>query len=325
MSDPSDEYTIHVNHTNTNHYPVYSDHFNDVVRSSGGDAPYGLQRTVEMRSYDKFGNVVGNTREDGSDLEPVSGTTTTFTILSGSAYIKGVRCDLVENVPITIGPNGYYTYYAELPPEYEDSSDYEPPYTLDSNNISYYYDPSSYPDIVDVNKLPIAKVDVGSTFSGTMNELIDIRQMYCKGHGTDQVVQIRQLNITESATFNGVNITDYTVPVGMIGIFDASCPSGWTHVSAYNGKFIRGAASAGATGGSDTIAAHHHTIPSMSYTGNTGSGIGTFSLVLLGVPSVVLLDHTHSMNHTHSAQTSSDDGGHDNRPSYIEVVFCKKD
>jgi len=85
---------------------------------------------------------------------------------------------------------------------------------------------------------------------------------------------------------DGVTLT--TIPSGMIGMFDASCPSGWTRVSAWDAKFIRGAASYGGTGGSDThthagpshthgivahghaASAHTHTGPSHTHAQNSG-------------------------------------------------------
>jgi len=37
------------------------------------------------------------------------------------------------------------------------------------------------------------------------------------------------------------------VPSGAIGIFDTSCPDGWTVVTAFNGRFLKGASSYGVT------------------------------------------------------------------------------
>jgi hypothetical protein len=75
---------------------------------------------------------------------------------------------------------------------------------------------------------------------------------------------------------DGVTLTP--IPSGMIGMFDASCPAGWTRVSAWDAKFIRGAASYGGTGGADThthagpshthgIVAHGHVASSHNHTG----------------------------------------------------------
>lgn len=62
-----------------------------------------------------------------------------------------------------------------------------------------------------------------------------------------------------------------TVPSGLIAIFDAACPAGWTRVSAFDSKFVRGASSYGSTGGADT---HSHTIDAV---GNHDHTFGTSS------------------------------------------------
>jgi len=70
---------------------------------------------------------------------------------------------------------------------------------------------------------------------------------------------------------------------GLIAIFDAACPTGWTRVSAWDSKMIRGAAAYGATGGADT---HTHTGPSHTHT---------------------YASHTHSVAaHTHNQITGGD-------------------
>lgn len=53
------------------------------------------------------------------------------------------------------------------------------------------------------------------------------------------------------------------VPVGAVGLFEAECPPGWTRAAEFDGRFPRGAATAGSTGGGpDTTAAggHDHSI-----------------------------------------------------------------
>jgi hypothetical protein len=83
------------------------------------------------------------------------------------------------------------------------------------------------------------------------------------------------------------------VASGFIAMFDVACPSGWTRVSAWDGKFLRGAAAYGGTGGSDT---HTHSIASghtHSITDHTHSAGHTHS-----IPA-----HTHSANHAHNSQT----------------------
>jgi len=62
---------------------------------------------------------------------------------------------------------------------------------------------------------------------------------------------------------DGATITNL-LRSGTIGLFDAACPSGWTRVSAWDGKFLRGsatynAAAGGAATHTHTTAAHVHT------------------------------------------------------------------
>jgi len=59
------------------------------------------------------------------------------------------------------------------------------------------------------------------------------------------------------------------IPSGMIAIFDTSCPSGWTRFSALDGRYPRGAASYGSTGGSGS---HSHSGTTASAGSHSHSG-----------------------------------------------------
>ena len=97
---------------------------------------------------------------------------------------------------------------------------------------------------------------------------------------------------------DGVTLT--VVPSGLIGMFDAACPAGWTQVSAWNNKMIRGAASYGGTGGADT---HTHAGPSHTH-GIVAHGHAASS-------------HTHTgPSHTHA----QNDGGDENKYNWTEAV-----
>jgi len=88
---------------------------------------------------------------------------------------------------------------------------------------------------------------------------------------------------------DGVTLT--VVPSGLIGMFDAACPAGWTQVSTWNNKMIRGAASYGGTGGADT---HTHAGPSHTH-GIVAHGHAASS-------------HTHTgPSHTHAQNAGVDD------------------
>src|SRR5262249_8194189 len=59
--------------------------------------------------------------------------------------------------------------------------------------------------------------------------------------------------VTPAKVQNGYGL----VPSGMIGMFDAGCPTGWARFAALDGAFPMGSATYGATGGSGT---HSHTL-----------------------------------------------------------------
>jgi hypothetical protein len=97
----------------------------------------------------------------------------------------------------------------------------------------------------------------------------------------------------------------------MIAMFDGACPSGWTEVTAFRNRFVRGHdgdSSYGETGGSDT---HDH-----SYSGTTGGPSDEechkYSLIC------ELSSNTHTHDYSGTTDTSS------NIPAFREVVFCKK-
>jgi hypothetical protein len=63
-----------------------------------------------------------------------------------------------------------------------------------------------------------------------------------------------------------------TLPSGLIAMFAVACPAGWTRVAAWDGRFVRGAAAYGATGGANT---HTHTGGSFAVASHT-HGPGSF-------------------------------------------------
>lgn len=139
------------------------------------------------------------------------------------------------------------------------------------------------------------------------------------------------------------------VPSGMIAVFDASCPSGWTRVSAFDSKFLYGGAAYGATSGASTHShtvnptafstgvdgSHGHTVPMGTFTTGVENSSETASQYTLD-KNVADAMHTHEITiadrtisssgtHTHSIDvpitTSSTES---TLPPYITVVYCKK-
>ncbi len=108
-----------------------------------------------------------------------------------------------------------------------------------------------------------------------------------------------------------------TIPSGMIAMFDTTCPAGWTRFSALDGRFARGASSYGSTGGADT---HTHAIdpPNTS----TGAYISDDWYYQNGDSS----SRDYSWAHHHDVNISAfNSGSGNNLPSYLNMIYCKKD
>ncbi len=136
-----------------------------------------------------------------------------------------------------------------------------------------------------------------------------------------------------------------TIPSGLITFIAAgTCPTGWSEVSALNGKFLRGTLAAnddvGNTGGSDTITdvlnhthavnvtdpGHAHTLQRYPTATGTSSGY-TADTSMSGTPAAVTLP-MESQTTGITAATANPAGGVasiDNRPAFVNVIFCAKD
>jgi len=139
---------------------------------------------------------------------------------------------------------------------------------------------------------------------------------------TDNMIHLATTHAHAGASGDGADLSTSFVPTGAIAIFDTSCPSGWTRVSAFDGKFLRGASSYGGTGGADThthtVASHTHTSPNHAHSLSTGavaSGTGAY-----GVTSSTTASDASGTTGAASPATNAGSS----LPSYIEVVFCKR-
>ena len=126
---------------------------------------------------------------------------------------------------------------------------------------------------------------------------------------------------------------------GLIAIFDAACPTGWTRVSAWDSKMIRGAAAYGATGGADTHNHNHtHTYAGHTHVQNSGAQDRVVSANLIVANDVLGVSMTVTGGAGSTAyqmrsgadtggvgSTSADATNGSSLPAYIAVVFCKKD
>lgn len=99
------------------------------------------------------------------------------------------------------------------------------------------------------------------------------------------------------------------IPAGAIAIFDSTFPRGWTRYSAQDGYFIRGAAVAGSSGGSNS---HYH------WLNVTLEASSDYVEVRQPRWQGVARDR-----HTHSASGSTDSA--DNRPPFITVILARAD
>lgn len=159
--------------------------------------------------------------------------------------------------------------------------------------------------------------------------------------------KIADLNVTAGKL--AAAVTAVHIPTGgqFIGIFNGACPSGWTRVSAFDGKVLRGAASYGGTGGADshthTGPSHTHTGPSHTHDQNYSAGsyytAGANPIVATdpnGMPMAVnagsgsaayLMNAGVSAGGTGAtgAGGTGATGSGSSWPPYIDVVFCSKD
>jgi hypothetical protein len=99
-----------------------------------------------------------------------------------------------------------------------------------------------------------------------------------------------------------------TIPLGAIAIFDAGAPAGWTRYSLEDGYFVRGGATAGATGGSNTN--HTHTVTV------TVGGV----IELVGAAAGAYPDWPPHSGHTSAVQTTPSAS---HIPPYKEVILAK--
>ena len=118
--------------------------------------------------------------------------------------------------------------------------------------------------------------------------------------------------------YGGIPTGASAIPDGAIAVFDTSVPSGWSDISASFGtNFIRGAATAGGTGGNNSHGGAAHTVSSIALNQNTtnvnvNSGTNNANAAtLVG----------HFSAHTVANQTSNTP---DSQPPYQTIVLGQK-
>ena len=140
------------------------------------------------------------------------------------------------------------------------------------------------------------------------------------------------------------------MPSGMISMFDSACPAGWSSYQPLEGRFVKGAQQAGATGGA---AEHSHSFEVTARTSKDGNHLhmlatgetvsvdkGFFGHVGVldgyiqafeeGGRSRTKVNRVRSITdkdgaHDHLLSAQIDAPATEHLPPYVELVFCRKD
>ncbi len=190
------------------------------------------------------------------------------------------------------------------------------------------------------------------TLDDINNEIIALRKIV-PDSAMEARATIGTLGDIEVA-YNYATSAGKALPTGgkLVAIFNDTCPTGWTRVTAWDDKFIRGAATYGGTGGSssththtcDAVVAHTHgagtlatasdgahthsyTLMSGTGAGQTGSGKTGVHRKTGGATTGSGGSHSHVIGgHTaYYGDASYSSGASSMLPPYIEVIFCSKD
>ena len=118
--------------------------------------------------------------------------------------------------------------------------------------------------------------------------------------------------------YSGIPTGATAIPDGAIAIFDTTVPSGWSDISSTFGtNFIRGAATAGGTGGSNSHGGAAHTVSSITINQNSTDVNVNSGTNNANMASVV----AHNTGHTVTNQTSNTP---DTQPPYQTIVLGQK-
>ncbi|HEX6739391.1 MAG TPA: hypothetical protein VF310_14030, partial [Vicinamibacteria bacterium] len=125
------------------------------------------------------------------------------------------------------------------------------------------------------------------------------------------------------------------LPTGTIILWDQSgtCPAGYTRAGSFDGRWLRGAAAPGGTGGATSHGhnmAHTHGLAAHTHGGTTGGGAGAGNNPMTSEPEVPRASHTHSINtggpstDVSSGSSVADTDSAESIPPYADVLLCRK-
>lgn len=115
------------------------------------------------------------------------------------------------------------------------------------------------------------------------------------------------------------------VPSGAIAIFDVTCPGGWTQVSAWDGRFLKGSASYGATGGSSSHTHNQNLGTATTGADNTSNPSGRVYWYESWSSSEYFMSIRASAGASHQQYLKTGAASKIAEPPHIQVIFCKKD
>lgn len=149
-----------------------------------------------------------------------------------------------------------------------------------------------------------ASTDKGSTTGSTDSTTAHVHSNNTTVSDEDNLPSYKQIKVIKYTgdVFNNL-------PAGVVAMFDATPPAGWTALTTYNTKFFRCAEDASSTGGSSTPT--HSVNTSLGYT------------IQSRVAASGADDTISSYDHTHTASFTTDSGSI--IPPYIDVILASKD
>ena len=245
----------------------------------------------------------------GIDLSPQGGSGTGCNVPFGRATAALINFTAVN----AVGPGNLRAWAYQTPP----------PAPPNSSVLNYAFVPGSGLNVANGIAIPICDRAVPGQLCP-----FDFRAQ-ADGNGTQLVADV----VGFFERFPTEELSALVLPAGAVLIWDQSntCPTGFTRVGTYDGRFLQGNSVAGGTGGASTHAhgiTHTHTMANHTHTGSTG---------FPGAPAVggggiaASFDHDHASFTTGGPSANTTDGpstgtsgSASSLPPYRDVLLCRK-